>query len=252
MGDNSKGQASPPAGYYGYLVAGGDVTCATSGGQANVNDRDFVCWGDNSHGVASPPSNVYYVTALGPRHGCGLDMTRTTSICWGDNTFGQTTVPPGDVRAMAVGRNHTCGIKLVTTADLQSNHIVCWGDNSLGQATPPDVFVPSGSRMAAAGDRTCFLGVAGGIVCWGDQAGGRSAPPWGNFDSFAVAAGHACALEHFSNTISCCGDDWGDTNPIPPPGRFISVLGGEFFFCATPFTDPYDWTCWGPTYQTVK
>jgi Regulator of chromosome condensation (RCC1) repeat len=52
-GDNSFGQASPPAGPLSYLAAGRNHTCAVKllgGTPQDSTWGSLVCWGDNSQG----------------------------------------------------------------------------------------------------------------------------------------------------------------------------------------------------------
>jgi alpha-tubulin suppressor-like RCC1 family protein len=49
-GDNSRGQATPPAGPFAAVSAGGIHTCGMK------TDGTVACWGSNSGGQATPPA----------------------------------------------------------------------------------------------------------------------------------------------------------------------------------------------------
>jgi hypothetical protein len=254
IGDNSKGQATPPPGQFYGVVAGGDVTCASKVDKSDVTKNGLsVCWGDNTYGQASPPPGIF-VEAVGARHACGRDRDGNV-FCWGDNSFGQATSPAGVYSDLTAGRNHTCGVRRDANNDagLAPGTIVCWGDNSLGQSTPPPVSVSASTFhfLSAGGDHTCVTDYGFQVWCWGDQSGGQSTPPVGSFISLAVGPGHACGIKSGTDyKIVCWGDDWGDATPVPPSDTFDNLYAGEYRTCA--------WAndgsgrpviCWGATYE---
>jgi hypothetical protein len=255
IGDNSKGQATPPPGQFYAVVAGGDVTCGSKVDKSDVTKNGLsVCWGDNTYGQTSVPPGVT-VAAIGARHACGNDRDGNV-VCWGDNIFGQATPPGGVISFLTAGRNHTCGVRYgANDAGAPDGGIVCWGDNSFGQSTPPDFATIGGvsSNIVAGGDHTCVSDGHYQLWCWGDHSAGQSTPPVGAFTSLAIAPGHGCAIPHPSpmpDPITCWGDEWGNANPIPPPGEFNNIFAGEYATCA--------WAndgsgrpviCWGATYE---
>ncbi len=114
--------------------------------------------------------------------------------CWGANSFGQlgrgdtiatSTVEalPGVADAIDVtsGFNHNCAV-------FDDGSVSCWGQNDvgqIGQGSTSNVGVPSPAsvggladrvHVAAGGDTTCAVTVAGAADCWGnnsvDQADG--------------------------------------------------------------------------------
>ncbi len=253
IGDNSKGQATPPPGQFYTVVAGGDVTCGSKVDKSDVTkDGAWVCWGDNTYGQTSVPPGVT-VAAIGLRHACGTDGS-THVVCWGDNSLGQATPPPGVYTGLTAGHNHTCGVRSDdgTDAGVVAAGIVCWGDNSLGQSTlPPALAAFAAGNLTAGGDHTCFITFPGGeLWCWGDNTGGQSTPPAGNrFGGLAVGPGHACAMSG-DDTVICWGNDWGDATPIPPSGSFTNIYGGDYRTCGRKYSEPPSPAiCWGATYE---
>ena len=252
IGDDSKGQATPPPGQFYTVLAGGDVTCGSKVDKSDVTkDGAWVCWGDNTYGQTAVPSGVT-VAAIGLRHACGTDGTNHV-VCWGDNSLGQAMPPPGVYTNLTAGHNHTCGARQDDGTDAGVPlGIVCWGDNSLGQLTPPPAFAGFlAADLTAGGDHTCFDTFPDGqLWCWGDNAGGQSTPPAGNrFGPLAVGPGHACAMNS-DFKIVCWGNDWGDATPIPPSGSFGGIRGGDYRTCAWKHTEPASPAiCWGATYE---
>jgi hypothetical protein len=252
IGDNSKGQATPPPGQFYAVVAGGDVTCGQKVDKSDITkDGLSVCWGDNAYGQTSVPPGVT-VTAIGARHACGNDRDGNV-VCWGDNTFGQATPPDGFITYLTAGHNHTCGVREgANDAGAPAGSIVCWGDNSFGQSTPPDFTTIGGvsSTVVAGGDHTCVIDAYYRVWCWGNNTGGQSTPPVGAFTGLAVGPGHACASSFRDHKISCWGDDWGDATPIPPSAPLANLYGGDYRTCGWG-NDQLDSPvlCWGATYE---
>jgi hypothetical protein len=252
IGDNSKGQATPPSGQFYGVVAGGDVTCGSKVDKSDITKNGLsVCWGDNTYGQASPPDGVF-VQAIGARHACGTDRDGHV-LCWGDNSLGQATPPAGLYSDLTAGHNHTCGIRLDGTNDagITIGTIVCWGDDSLGQSTPPPVrpFVSGLHSLSAGGDHTCVTDYGQQVWCWGDHTGGQSTPPVGSFLILAVGPGHACASTFSDYSVVCWGDDWGDATPVPPSGAYADLFAGDYRTCAWANDGSKPVLCWGATYE---
>jgi hypothetical protein len=252
MGDNSKGQSTPPPGQFYGVVAGGDVTCGSKIDKSDFSKNGMsACWGDNTYGQASPPDGVF-VQAIGARHACGTDRDHHV-FCWGDNSLGQATPPAGLYSDLTAGHNHTCAIRIdENDAGVAPGTIVCWGDNSLGQSTPPPVAVAynGAHALSAGGDHTCVNDGGFQVWCWGDKTGGQSTPPTGSFMSLAVGPGHACGAKVPDYTVVCWGDDWGGATPTPPSGAYANLFAGDYLTCAWA-NDSSDRPvlCWGPTYE---
>ncbi|HET6149056.1 MAG TPA: RCC1 domain-containing protein [Polyangia bacterium] len=247
IGDNSKGQATPPPGLYYGVSAGDDFTCASQMDKSDITRNGaVVCWGDNTYGQASPPLGVKNVSA-GARHACG-SRDDDSVVCWGDNSSGQATPPAGALVNLAAGRAHTCATKFSDPANCQSATLVCWGDNSHAQSTPPPIRLSCVTYLSAGGDHTCVNDYGDQAWCWGDGTGGQSTPPFGSMVSLAVAPGHACGIS-VSHKILCWGQDWGDATPVPPSGEFSNLWAGEYSTCAQPYDQTQPVVCWGPSYQ---
>jgi alpha-tubulin suppressor-like RCC1 family protein len=87
-GFNPFGQATPPAGTYTAVAAGGGHSCAVK------TNGTLACWGANNFGQATPPAGTYTAVAAGTNHSCAV-KTSGRAFCWGDNGSGQTAVPAG-------------------------------------------------------------------------------------------------------------------------------------------------------------
>jgi len=97
-GDNSSGQATPPAGAFAFLSAGYSYNCGLK------TDRSIVCWGDNSSGQAAPPVGAFASVSAGYFHACAL-KTDGSVTCWGDNSSGQGASPAGAFGPSVLGGN---------------------------------------------------------------------------------------------------------------------------------------------------
>ena len=253
IGDNSKGQATPPEGQFYGVVTGpdSDFNCASKVDKSNFNkDGMPVCWGDNTYGQISLPAGVKNVVAAGARHACGTD-TDGAVVCWGDNSYGQATPPAGPLIHVTAGRNHTCAVKWDGTS-VETGTIVCWGDNSQGQLDAPKVHLWSLMWMGAGGDHTCVTDWSYQVWCWGDHSRGQSTPPVGSaMGGISVAAGHACAIIEPDSKVVCWGDDWGTAKPVPPSGQFNNIFVGDNLNCfeSAGSVDRQPPICWGTTYE---
>jgi hypothetical protein len=170
-GDNSAGQANPPAGKFSAVSAGGLHTCAVREGPGGPEHNTVACWGDNTFGQASPPVSGKFpvgVTA-GRNYTCAIKADGSI-VCWGANTAGQAS-PPNQLFGLVIsaGGRHTCVVRR-----LQGNPAVCWGDNTAGQATPP---APGPFATISAGaTHTCAITQEGRAVCWGVNNSGQATP----------------------------------------------------------------------------
>jgi hypothetical protein len=150
-GDNTFGQASPPAlgKFPGGVSAGRNHTCGIK------SDSSIVCWGANTFGQATPPApgQFHGDISAGGHHTCGIKADGSI-VCWGANTAGQATpTAPGPFANVSAGANHTCAIT-------REGRVVCWGLNHRGQATPPGGPPP----LVNITLRSCSRCTAGDIV----------------------------------------------------------------------------------------
>lgn len=76
-GDDSRGQASPPASAF-TAVSCGDEHCCAIGSKQEIR-----CWGANDFGQASPRPGVFKQVTAGGKHSCGLRVDGSVS-CWGE------------------------------------------------------------------------------------------------------------------------------------------------------------------------
>ncbi len=203
-GDNSFGQATPPARLSGVTAVGAGF----EHGLAVRSDGTVVAWGNNASGQATVPSGLTGVTAVaaGARHSLALKPDGTV-VAWGDNASGQATVPAGlsGVRAIAAGVDYSLALK----AD---GFTVTWGGTHPG-ASPPDWAVDG----IAVGDVYNLALYHGLVYAWGDPASGGTAVPQGLSGVTAIAAGIGHGLAVLSDsTVVAWGDNTSGESSVPP------------------------------------
>ncbi len=64
-GDNSAGQAAPPAGTFTQVSTGNGHSCGVK------TNGTLACWGDNSQGQATAPAGTFTQVSAGYQHTCG-------------------------------------------------------------------------------------------------------------------------------------------------------------------------------------
>jgi alpha-tubulin suppressor-like RCC1 family protein len=208
-GDNTYGQATPPAGLNdAAAVAGGYQSLALR------SDGSVVGWGANFGGEAVPPAGLTGVVAIsaGAFHSLALKSDGTV-VGWGYN--GRAVPPPGltGVVAIAAGYDHSLALKSDGT-------IVSWDDN--GQAAPPAGLV--GVVAIAAGfDYSLALKSDGTVVGWGANNYGQAVPPVGLAGVVAIAAGysHSLALKSDGTIV---GWGWNAYGQVVPPAGLTKVV----------------------------
>jgi alpha-tubulin suppressor-like RCC1 family protein len=220
------------------LAAGGEHTCALTGGGAAY------CWGRNDYGQlgdgtrtpsATPvrldaPERLVEISASW-RQTCAVGASGSL-YCWGLVAHGETpgfsfVVRPERVtaevgwRQVSAGLTHACALNAEGRA-------YCWGTDETGKRGdgPPaaghvqtPVAVVTGERFSsiwAAGLHTCGLALSGTAYCWGwaragvlgtDASAFVTTPvPVGNglrFTSFDTGAGWACGVS--AGDVYCWG-----------------------------------------------
>ena len=240
-GDNTHGQASPPAGRFAAVAVESTYSCALR------TDKTVVCWGENSRGRTDAPSGTYTNISASPHHPCALH-TDGTIRCWGSSTVvypgGQYTERPprGTFTDISLSKDLGCAIKT-------DQSITCWGWTSQLGATPTGSFVAVDVHYRLA----CALRSDLTITCWGRNPHGQSDAPSGIHTAIATGRRHACALAS-DQRITCWGDqddpqrvgaanvrNYGLTNA--PIGTYRSIATTAWQTCALRDDDTY--TCWG-------
>ncbi|MEW5854159.1 MAG: hypothetical protein AB2A00_35620 [Myxococcota bacterium] len=188
------------------ICAGGNHTCAVSGGQV-------WCWGANQRGQ------------LG--NGTFDDASVPAMVAWGDAAS-----------QVACGSAHTCAIRASDGA------LFCWGagdDGRLGvggrpdggsqvgqdQATPVMVSALFGmgavSRVALGGAHSCAIDVGGHVWCWGydtyHQAANGQTSPWNPAPVEDAQGEHLVADELHTGTSHTCAS---------LPGSGVVCWGSNF------------------------
>ncbi|MBM3848936.1 MAG: hypothetical protein FJ396_01890 [Verrucomicrobia bacterium] len=124
-GDDTFGQASPPAG-------AGPVDAVAAGfghSLALRTNGTVVAWGLDSRGQARVPAGLTDVVAIAAGGGHSVALTRDGRVvAWGDNDRGQTAVPSllTNAVAIAAGDLHTLALDA-------AGRIWAWGDSTAGQ-----------------------------------------------------------------------------------------------------------------------
>lgn len=268
-GENQEGQASAPAGRFGFgqLGAGVSHTCqvrpdgqtACWGNSADAMlpgmpgpgaaidagdgftcveglDNRLTCVGRNDNGQTNAPAEPMRHWSLGHQHGCGVDAVTGGVQCWGWGNFGQTAAPTGLFRNVSAGFVHSCGTRGDGTG-------ACWGHDAQQQRQVPTLEAGQGYVAVQAGDfEGCGLASNGFISCWGDGYFGQLAyPPTGYFRAMAAGGSHGCAIRT-DGRLACWGADWSGQR-LAPEGEFVSVSAGVNHTCAIRADGTR--ACWG-------
>ena len=212
-GANVDGQATPPAGEFDSVSAGGSTISRRYHTCGLKSDGSVACWGSNSLGQATPPAGEFTSINAGYEHNCGVKRDGSIA-CWGSNSAGQATPPAGEFTSVSAGWRHSCGLK-------RDGSVVCWGINWQGRATPPAEKFASISTFDA---HNCGLKRDGSVACWGANVDGQATPPAGQFTSVSAGYAHSCGVRQ-DGSVVC----WGynpDGQATPPAGKFVSVSAG--------------------------
>ena len=250
-GDNTHGQAMPPAGAYSYISVGTDYSCAIR------SDQALACWGDNTDGRTDPPAGAFTAIAAGPLHPCAISADGAIA-CWGRSNVsypggGATDRPPsGTFTDIALTGQAACAITTAKT-------IRCWGfteaRRGLG-ASPQGEF----DAIAVTYRRACAIRTSGAIACWGQGAEQLHDAPAGSHIAIAAGgrghdSGYTCALRT-DLAVNCWGSDTASipsstgSEPTavtgltdPPAGRFQALAAASHQACAIDLNGRR--TCWG-------
>ncbi len=224
-GDNSAGEATPPAGTFTSLSAGGRVVCGIR------TDHTIACWGDNTYNQTLAPSGQFHQVSVGGNFVCGLRVDSTIA-CWGAGA--QNFYQSGLYTAISSGSNYYCAL----TYD---QHPACQGNTAQVPSTTPagDQFTQISSGLYAP----CGIRTDGTSVCWG----GSLAPtpiPAGTFSGLSSASysGNMCWIGT-DGTLQCATSPYGTFLPAPPTGAFSAVSMGYAHSCGVPATGGV--VCWG-------
>lgn len=226
-GDNTSGQASPPAGAFKSVSVGSKVACAI---QTNNN---LVCWG--GYGLRPQPGPYYLAVGTGGGFFCAIRVGSVLE-CRGKNDFGQTNAPvePGWL-SMSAGTYNACAVRTDAT-------LACWGRNDVGQTIAP---AATWKTVSVSTLYSCGIKMDDTVTCWGENIGGVTSPPLGGFKAIAAGFLHACGIR-MDNTLACWGDNtYGEASP--PDGQFKAVSAGTYFTCGIRADDTV--SCWGANQQ---
>jgi len=236
--------------------------------------------------TAAPVAKIGLAIAAGPSHTCVVSGSSGVK-CWGANYNGQlgsgtttdSSFVPIDVAGLGdgivsvtAGLAHTCALTSV-------GGVKCWGLNGSGQLGdgtttdsrfPVDVAGLGGgiSAIAAGGEHSCALTVAGGVKCWGaagyDEFGNSSATATTPVDvpglasgvsAIAAGGGHTCVLTS-GGGVKCWGTNGSgqlgigrrggssvDPVDVVGLGGVTAISAGAWHTCA--LTAATGVACWG-------
>ena len=227
-GDNSSGQAVPPAGTF-TAVSAGNQSCAIRA------DGTLACWGQGM----GTPAGTFTALSSATNNTCAI-RTDGTLACWGRDNL----EPPAGTFTAIAGDGHTyldpwhyygqdyrdafCAIRTDGT-------LACW----VATSADGNAMTPAGTFKAI--DGRCAIRTDDTLVCWGDDEYDQSIPPAGSFTAVSTGEDHSCAIRT-DGTLVC----WGDNEYLestPPDGTFKAVTAGEHHTCAIRTDDTF--TCWG-------
>lgn len=205
-GNDASGQATPPAGTYSAVTAGGHHTCALARGTGKP-----VCWGYADGGRLMAPDRALTAIDAGLDHTCGIAQDNSEVVCWGGNSDGQLTPP--DLRAqfrhVDAGDYLTCGVRT-------DGAVVCWG-----REAPSFV---KGAVTVAVSNQACALDDS--IQCLPSNAG----TPVGTFDEVSLGRLHRCARA--GGAVTCWTRPGVSLAPLQPPAEIFSAVSvGSRYAC---------------------
>jgi hypothetical protein len=237
-GDNSLGQAKPPAG----LVSAKQVSSGYGFVVALKADGTVVAWGSPAQHKTNVPRGLKDViqVAAGKQHALALKKDGTV-VAWGGNDYGQATVPTGltGVIGISAGDKHSLAVK-------SDGMVVAWGDNSYHQCDVP-LTLTGVTQVSAGTGFSVALKSDGTVVCWGDNTFHELEPPAGLNDAIQVSAGKyfALALRNTGTVVAWGTNDKGqctvpssvvNASNVSAGNKFgVAVVNGNF---VTAWGDP--------------
>jgi parallel beta-helix repeat protein len=138
-GNNSFGQATPPAGLFNVMaIAAGYLHSV-----ALLTNGTVVAWGDNTFGQTNVPPGLSNVVAIavGDYHTLAL-LSNGTVVGWGDDTFGELNVPSSVKNAIGVASGYYHGLALVPFVPLLQPYlthdglVIQWNGTGILQWAP--------------------------------------------------------------------------------------------------------------------
>lgn len=209
-----------------WLAAGGNHTCALTGGS-------LACFGRNGLGESDPPAGTTYTfVTSSSQFNCALDDAGKAT-CWGTSGEGRLDAPQDVVFVdVDAGPGHACGI-------VDDGSLRCWGRDALSAHRPPP---GTWIDVDVGNDTSCALDTSGLPICWGSLDALESDAPTGVYDRIELGTSEACALTP-DGDLSC----WGGAAiafDAPTNETFASVSLGDSAACGIR-ADDGSVLCWG-------
>lgn len=249
--------------YYPFvrIQADSDRVCGLFARNAIKGSSFFSCWGKDIKGgdyLKDNISGTERMVSVGDEHAC-VRFTNLGGLhpgnkigCDGNNEFGQAQEPVTWAEPQAKGLWTVNPVMVVSGANhnclLDDYGVFCWGDNRADQLDAPNLVNPT--FVAAGGDTSCAVTLAGVVKCWGANDMGQTDIPTAltadarNPVAAAtqVTVGHdfACAINH--GDVLCWGNgDAGQLN-VPVLNNPRLITAGYDHACAL---DDDGIHCWG-------
>ena len=182
-GQNTWGEATPPAGTFTSVSAGEAHACGVR------IDGTIACWGNkNCPQVPVPAGTFVSVNANNNCHACGVE-TDGTVTCWG-NCQSSCTPPTGAFASVCSSDDSgmdlfTCGVRI------RRDHCLLGS-----KRIRPNHTAGRDLRVRQRGRRTrCGMGIDGTVTCWGDNSWGQATPPGGTFTSVSAGDSFTCGVK---------------------------------------------------------
>jgi hypothetical protein len=209
---NGFGQASPPVGLVGNVVA---LAAGFGHSMALLTNGTVVAWGDNNDGETNVPSNATNIVAIVACNEHSLALTfQGTVIGWGTNTYGLNAPPANATNAIAIADSGDACCALRADGSL-----VCWGNSGYGETTPPANATNIVALYSPAACATFLAAKADGtVVGWGYNGWGQTTPPANATNLLSVALGstQCLGIRAADGAVIIWGNDtYAPTNVVP-------------------------------------